>query len=113
MKQKIKFFLLLILILTLFRPIKSETTIHSSSLSHVDIQQAIDSANSGDTVVLPERINSNFGGTVYISKGIWVRGQGKTKTILQRSSPAPGMNPIFAIDGFNGEPWQVSKHILR
>ena len=54
-----------------------------ASGSRDDIQAAVDMANTGDIIELPQG-NFDFDGTVIVKKGIHIRGKGKNKTILRK-----------------------------
>ena len=77
-------------------------TIHASGLSRSEIQDAVNNAVLGDVVELPAGENNAFPGTVYVTAGIEIRGQGKDTTILSRNV-LDGRNPMFSFDGSNGE----------
>ncbi|MFQ5823914.1 MAG: putative Ig domain-containing protein [bacterium] len=78
-----------------------------------DIQKAVDQASSGDTVLIP---SGNFEaiGTVYVLGGVSIKGVREDNTILYRTeNSATGTtsinnDPIFQIDGSNGESFQIS-----
>jgi len=85
--------------------------IYAASLSQVDIQAAVDAANDGDTVILPSGTNSNFAGTVTVTKAIHIKGQGKDTTVLERSSVA---GPIFKFEPSSSDKeWEISDLTIR
>jgi len=67
-------------------PTLNGNLVYADSLSPSDIQAAVDSASSGDTVILPEGDYSGFDSTVYVPNGISMKGQGVDRTILRRTA---------------------------
>lgn len=58
----------------------------TKNTSHCTIQAAIDSANSADTIVIPQGV---FEGQIEISKDLMLTGQGDDKTIIKGYSNMP------------------------
>jgi len=72
----------------------SGKVIIAASGSTEDIQKAVDLANPGDIVQIPEGIY-DFDGTVIVKKGIHIRGAGRTKTILRKVENSPEKKTMF------------------
>ena len=85
----LRFFIFIIILGNSFQTAAREITIKSPGSYHNIqglIQQAVDSADDGDVIILPEgefAINE----TVLITKFISIKGQGILKTILYWSKP--------------------------
>jgi len=86
--------------------------INAASLSRDDIQAAVNSASDGDIVQLPAGTNNNFVGQVYINnKEIWLRGAGKTQTILKRATPVTGQRESPLIYYQYGDSFSNNKYV--
>jgi len=74
--------------------------INASSCLPSDIQNAVDSAKTGDMVQLPACTNASWSGTVNVSKGITIAGAGETETRLIK--PSSQTTAMFYIDCLGG-----------
>ena len=79
------------------------TYIFAQSLSRQDIQAAVDSASSGDTIILPPGSNTTFSGTVTITTdNLHIRGQGSDSTHIGWTSGANRQDPVFWVMNTTG-----------
>ena len=80
------------------------TTITAASCSQTDVQAAINSAGSGDTVVIPACPGgASWTSTVSVTKGITIQGQGIGQTVLIDNIPkgntsCSGAGPLLAVN---------------
>src|SRR5215469_2062864 len=61
-----------------------------------DVQNTINSAASGDTVIIPSGTFA-WSGTLSITKSLILKGQGVTSTFINRATPLPGGSIIPAV----------------
>ncbi len=84
--------------------------IHARSGYAADIQAAINSASTGDTVSIPSGRYS-FTGTVYAPDGIYIRGAGRDKSFLIKSDNTSV--PMIIVDAKTGLPFKFSDITLQ
>jgi len=86
------------------------STISAASGSAPDIQEAVNQAQPGDVVLIPEG-QWDFSGTVFAPDGIHIRGAGKDATLLKRGDTAS--KPFFVVDGRGNDPFRFSDVTLQ
>ncbi len=102
--------LVLLFLIFVFSQSMSAETLSSASCSDYDVQTAIDSANPGDTVIVPPG-TCTWTEQVTLSKGIIVAGAGIDKTTIISNVPnkvgATGQTPVsIKVDG--SYPWRIT-----
>ena len=86
---------------------ETPVTIQAKSGVYEDLQAAVDQAKPGDTIVIPAG-TWDVTGTVRLSDGIHVRGQGVDKTVLTRTRVERRWRSIFQVDAGTGRPTTFS-----
>ncbi|HEY8015898.1 MAG TPA: hypothetical protein VIE35_08715, partial [Dongiaceae bacterium] len=79
--------------------------IHARSGHAADLQAAINSASTGDTISIPSG-RFSFTGTVYAPDGIYIRGAGRDSTFLVKSDNTSV--PMIIVDAKTGLPFKFS-----
>ncbi len=87
-------------------------TIPAASGSSVDIQAAVDQAQPGDTVLIPEG-DFDFEGQVFATDGIEIRGMGRDKTRLIKRDELTEWDAMINVDCSTGEPFVFSGITLQ
>lgn len=87
-------------------------TVAASSGTAVDIQAAIDQAQAGDTVVIPEG-EFDFEGQVFSNDAIRIRGMGRDKTILIKRDELTQWDAMINVDCSTGTPFEFSGITLQ
>ncbi|MHA1565564.1 MAG: hypothetical protein ACTSX7_09650 [Alphaproteobacteria bacterium] len=87
-------------------------TIDAASGSSVDIQAAVDLAQPGDTVLIPEG-SFDFEGQVFATDGIKIAGMGRDKTFLIKRDRLEQWNAMINVDCLTGEPFEFSGITLQ
>jgi PKD repeat protein len=85
------FFVFFTSILLIFIQPSISAEISAKGLSPSKIQNAVDKASEGDTVVLPSGTYNGFNSTIEVPNGVSLRGQGKDNTILIHTSGKKAM----------------------
>ncbi|MGD9009453.1 MAG: glycosyl hydrolase family 28-related protein [Desulfobacteraceae bacterium] len=80
-------------------------TITANSGSTADLQAAINSADSGDTVQIPEG-SFEFSGSVTCNAGITIAGAGPSHTVLSKTGSST--QAMIIVDGSNGQPVTIT-----
>ena len=88
------------------------TDIAAKSGAAADIQQAVDAANPGDTITIPEG-RFLFHGQVFLTDGVKLRGAGKDKTLLIKTDRLDQWKPMFSVDCRTGQPFGFSDLALQ
>ncbi|GBE19289.1 protein metal binding site [archaeon BMS3Abin17] len=89
-------------------PITNGTIINAASCSQQNVQAAIDSANDGDTVLVPAG-NCTWTNAVTISnKGITVQGAGIDKTTITDNTSSDWLKTPFWITSAEGKPFRIT-----
>jgi hypothetical protein len=106
-----------VLLLILLPAFASAATINAASCSYNDVSSAINSAQRGDTVLVPAG-NCTWNSTLTITKGITLQGAGVDKTIIRSDGPSGiGVYTInFNADqatAANDYPFQLSGFTLQ
>lgn len=84
--------------------------IYAKSGYPADLQAAINSARTGDTVFVPAG-RFSFAGTVFTPDGIYIRGAGRDSTYLIKSDNTS--NFMFIVDSKTGMPFKFSDITLQ
>ena len=84
--------------------------IHARSGHAADLQAAINSASTGDTISVPSG-RFSFTGTVYAPDGIYIRGAGRDSTFLVKSDNSSV--PMIIVDAKTGLPFKFSDITLQ
>ncbi|MFI5017833.1 MAG: hypothetical protein ACHQHK_07805 [Dongiales bacterium] len=84
--------------------------IHARSGHAADLQAAINSASTGDTISIPSG-RFSFTGTVYAPDGIYIRGAGRDSTFLVKSDNSSV--PTIIVDAKTGLPFKFSDITLQ
>lgn len=71
-----------------------------------DVQDAIDGAETGDTVAIPPGA-FDFDGSVSYEAGITVVGSGPAETVLEKSGSST--DAFFVVDCSNEEPFDIRR----
>ena len=90
----------------------SAETIAAASGSSVDIQAAVDLAQPGDTVLIPEG-SFDFEGQVFATDGIKIAGMGRDKTFLIKRDRLEQWNAMINVDCLTGEAFEFSGITLQ
>ena len=111
MMKVVKLFILLIALSVIFFIKNGDTaTINANSCSQTDVQTAINSANAGDTVLVPAGTGT-WKSRLSVSKGITLKGAGIDKTIIINNVPTSAgafdQTAIY-INVAGATPWHIS-----
>ncbi len=87
-------------------------TISAASGSSVDIQAAVDLAQPGDTVLIPEG-KFDFEGQVFATDEIKIAGMGRDKTFLIKRDSLEQWDAMINVDCVSGQPFEFSGITLQ
>jgi len=90
-----------------FATLASAALINARSGLAPDIQTAINSAHTGDTVAIPAG-KFYFKGQVFAPDGIYIKGAGRDLTFLIKSDDLSEWQAMFTIDAKTGRPFKFS-----
>jgi hypothetical protein len=83
------------------------TTWNAPSGNLSDVQRTVNSASSGDTVIIPSGAFV-WNGTLSINKSLILQGQGETSTFINRATPISQTNELIAIKPLSNIPIRVT-----
>lgn len=86
--------------------------IHAESTSQIDVQGAIDKANSGDRVFIPSGKSTWAKSVIINAKSLYIFGQGITKTIIKDETGSSFLEAAFKINVSGDHFVRISKLTL-
>jgi hypothetical protein len=89
-----------------------ENTLMAASGTSADIQSAVNSAHSGDTIVIPAGTFS-FSGQVFLTDAVSIRGAGRDQTRLVKTSKLGEWKPMITVNCSTGRPFHFSGITLQ